>query len=79
MLCPPAIVYLFITGVGLGWSLIQGNVKSMLWPTIFVLLWTMLLNYVCKSSQTLAWILLFSPLILFIIGMAIFLSTKSKS
>ena len=59
MLCPPAIVYLFIAGVGIVWSLIQGNVTSMIWPTIFVLLWTMLLNYVCKSSQTLAWVILF--------------------
>ena len=79
MLCPPAIIYLAITGVGLVWSAYTGNVTSMIWPTIFVLLWTMLLNYVCKSSQTLAWVILFSPLILFIIGMAIFLSTKSKS
>ena len=79
MLCPPAIIYLAITGVGLVWSAYNGNITSMIWPTIFVLLWTMLLNYVCKSSQTLAWVILFSPLILFVIGMTIFLSTKSKS
>lgn len=76
MLCPPALIYLVLAGVGLIWSLYQKNTTSMVWPTIFIILWTMLLNYVCKKSLTLSWILLFSPLILFVIGLTIFMSTK---
>lgn len=76
MLCPPALIYLVLAGVGLVWSLYQKNTTSMLWPTVFVILWTMLLNYVCKKSLTLSWLLLFSPLILFVIGFAIFMNAK---
>lgn len=76
MLCPPALIYLVLAGVGLVWSLYQKNTTSMVWPTIFVILWTILLNYVCKKSLTLSWLLLFSPLILFVIGFAIFMNAK---
>lgn len=76
MLCTPAIIYLAIGAVGFVWSLYQGNIKTMLWPTLFVLIWVFLLNYVCKYSKMMSWILLVSPIIIFLIGMTIFLSTK---
>ena len=76
MLCPPALIYLVIAGVGLIWSLYQKRTTSMIWPTIFILLWTMLLNYACKKSVLLSWVLLFSPLILFIIGLTIFMNSE---
>lgn len=78
MICPPALLYLIISCIGLLWSLFQKSKTSMILPTIFVILWTLLLNYVCKKSVALSWILLFPPVILFIIGLVIFMNILKK-
>jgi len=48
------------------------NILSMIASFLFILLWTWLLNYLCyRRNETLAWILLLLPLILFMAIIAV--------
>ena len=74
MLCPPSLIYLVISLIGLVGSMRFHNVNllSMLASFLFIMLWTWLLNFLCyKKQQTLSWILLLLPLVLFIVIIAV--------
>lgn len=74
MLCPPSLIYLVISLIGLVGSLRFHNVGliSMLISFLFIMLWTWLLNFLCfKKQGALAWILLFLPVVLFIAIIAV--------
>jgi len=74
MLCPPSLIYLVISLISLVGSMRFHNVNllSMLASFLFILLWTWLLNFLCyKKQSTLSWILLFLPLVLFIVIIAV--------
>lgn len=74
MLCPPSLIYLVISLIALVGSMRFHNVSmlSMLGSFIFILLWTWLLNFLCyKKYESLSWILLLLPLILFVLMIAV--------
>lgn len=74
MLCPPSLIYLVISLLSLVFSMRfhNMNILSMIASFLFILLWTWLLNYLCyRRNETLAWILLLLPLILFMAIIAV--------
>ena len=74
MLCPPSLIYLVISLLSLVFSMRfhNMNVLSMIASFLFILLWTWLLNYLCyRRHETLSWILLLLPLVLFIAIIAV--------
>ena len=64
-ICPPAMVYLILSIIGLiTASVIQFSVISLLLKVIFIALWTFLLNYLCSTGYTVvSWILVVLPII----------------
>lgn len=73
MICLPTMVYLVISLLSLVGSLQYHNshIMSVIGFLLFIMLWSCLLNYVCKKSETIAWILLLLPLVMFILIIAI--------
>ena len=74
MLCPPSLIYLVVSLLALVFSLRfhNMNILSMIASFLFILLWTWILNYLCyRRNETLAWILLLLPLILFMAIIAV--------
>jgi hypothetical protein len=77
-LCAPAIVYVVLVVVGLvsqmmgGMATFFGTIGSV----VVALLWTWLLNFICKSGYVgISWVLVFLPIILYIL-LFIFLLNK---
>lgn len=69
-LCAPAIVYVVLVVVGLvsqmmgGMTTFFGTIGSV----VVALLWTWLLNFICKSGYVgISWVLVFLPIILYIL------------
>lgn len=74
MLCPPSLIYLVVSLLSLVLSMRFHNMSmlSMIASFLFILLWSWLLNYLCyRRNETLAWILLLLPLILFLVIIAV--------
>jgi len=73
MICLPTMVYLVISLLSLVGSLQYHNshIMSIIGSLLFITLWSCLLNYVCKKSEPIAWILLLLPLIMFLLVIAV--------
>lgn len=79
-LCPPAIVYLVLVTVGLI-SQMMGNMATIpiiVGTIVIALIWTWLLDYMCKSGYIgISWIIVFLPILLYIL-LFIFLIKYNK-
>ena len=79
-LCTPAKIYLILAITGFIHSLFYTiRLFDMIWSLIWIPLWTLLLNWVCSKGYTVvSWFLLFLPLILVIVAVAIIVSNKTN-
>ena len=74
MICLPALIYLVLALISLLSSLLIHNIKfyTVLVASIFVFLWTWLLNYVCSIGyEDITWIILFLPFIFALLSIVI--------
>jgi hypothetical protein len=74
MICLPALIYLVLALISLLSSLLIHNIKfyTVLVASIFIFLWTWLLNYVCSIGyEDITWIILFLPFIFALLSIAI--------
>lgn len=74
MICLPALIYLVLALISLLSSLLIHNIKfyTVLVASIFVFLWTWLLNYICSIGyEDLTWIILFLPFIFALLSIVI--------
>lgn len=73
MICLPTIVYLVVSLLTLiaSFQYHNSNIISITGSFLFILLWSCLLNYVCKKSETIAWVLLLLPAVSLIVVIAI--------
>ncbi len=84
-LCAPAIVYLILVVVGILGQIMGGiaTISNTIVTIIIAGLWTWLLNFICKSGYTVvSWILVFLPIILYIVLIVFlikFMSNMSKA
>jgi hypothetical protein len=63
-LCTPALIYLVIAVIGILMAIKRTGILSGAVSLIFVLIWTWLLNFLCKKGyNVVSWILLFLPFI----------------
>jgi uncharacterized membrane protein len=63
-LCTPALIYLVIAIIGIIMAVKRTGIMSGAVSIIFVLIWTWLLNFLCKKGyNVVSWILLFLPFI----------------
>jgi len=69
MLCIPAIIYLVFGVISIIMSIVKKqSVLSIFISVIFIALWTFLLNILCSYGyEVISWILLFLPIIMFMI------------
>jgi hypothetical protein len=69
-ICTPAKVYFFISAVAVIISLFSGfHLTPFLMKVGFVLLWTYLVNLLCKKGfKTFSWFFAFSPYIFILVG-----------
>ncbi len=66
MLCTPAMVYVSITFMTMLFLVIAKQYKGMIGKLIFALLWTWLIQTLCKNNYTfVAWLIVILPLLLF--------------
>ena len=65
-LCTPAMIYFVLSFLSLAFSAIYNfNIATILFQSIFIILWSQLLNYFCeKGYSVLSWILVFFPFVL---------------
>ena len=60
-LCPPAIVYLVLSVIALIFNFTY-SIKSALIHIVFIGLWTVVLNYICKKGFVwVSWMLVIIP------------------
>ena len=73
MICLPTMVYLVISLLSLvgSFQYHNSNIISIVGAILFIMLWSCLLNYVCNRSESLAWILLLLPLVLFLLVISV--------
>ena len=74
MICLPTMVYLVVSLLSLvgSFQYHNSNIVSVIGSLIFIMLWSCLINYLCtKKSETLAWILLLLPLVMFVLIIAV--------
>jgi hypothetical protein len=63
-LCTPALIYLVIAVIGILMAIKRTGIMSGAVSLIFVLIWTWLLNFLCKKGyNVVSWFLLFLPFI----------------
>ena len=80
-LCTPAKIYLILAITVFIHSLFY-TVKlfDILWSLIWIPLWTLFLNWICSKGYTfISWILLFLPLIIVVLSIALIVSTVKKN
>ena len=66
MLCTPAMVYVSITFMTMLFLVIAKQYKGMIGKLIFAVLWTWLIQTLCKNKYTfVAWLIVILPLLLF--------------
>lgn len=80
-LCAPAIVYIVLVIVGL----ISQTMSNMITITgtigtiVIALVWTWLLNYICKSGYIgISWVIVFLPIILYILIFVFFIKYNQE-
>ena len=74
MLCLPSLIYLIYSFLGLigSHNFLNLSLLSIIASILFILVWTWLLNLLCrKKLETLSWILLLLPLVLLIAAVAV--------
>jgi len=74
MICLPTMVYLVVSLLSLvgSFQYHNSNIVSVVGSLLFIMLWSALLNYICeKKSETLAWIILLLPLVLFVLVISV--------
>ena len=65
MLCLPALIYLVLGIIGIIYYFNKYSIGTILIKTFFILLWTLLLNYICSCGyEVISWILVLLPFIL---------------
>ena len=66
-LCTPAMIYFVLSVIALMMSVFTSfNIMSLVIKGFFIIVWSLFLNYLCKSGFTaISWILVLLPLILF--------------
>jgi hypothetical protein len=66
-LCTPAMIYFVLSIIALMMSVFTSfNIMSLLIKGFFIIVWSLFLNYLCKSGfSVISWILILFPLILF--------------
>ena len=66
-LCSPAMIYFVLSVIALMMSVFTSfNIMSLVIKGFFIIVWSLFLNYLCKSGFTaISWILVLLPLILF--------------
>ena len=76
MLCVPAIVYLVFGIISIIMSIVEKeSIGSISISAIFIALWTYILNLICSAGyEVISWILVFLPIVIFIILMIMGLS-----
>lgn len=69
MICAPALLYLVISIFAIIYMILAHyDASSILLKSLFILLWTWLLNLICvKGFEVLSWILVLLPYIIFIL------------
>lgn len=80
-LCLPSLIYFILAIVQIAASILFGmaTVSTFISGIIILVLWTWLLNYICKAGyEVLSWILVFVP-ILFTILAILFLANFMKN
>ena len=72
-ICTPAVVYLIISMITIMIAIYNNaRVFSILIKWVFVLLWTWVLNYICKSGYPMvSWVLVLLPYILTLLMVAV--------
>ncbi len=84
-LCAPAFVYAILVIVGIVAQMMSGMATffNTIGTIVIAVLWTWLLNYICKSGYiVVSWILVFLPILLYILLVVFlikFMSSMSKS
>lgn len=73
MICFPSIIYLVVSLLSLlaSFQYHNSSIISITGSFLFILLWSCLLNLVCKKSETAAWILLLLPLVFFVLVISV--------
>ena len=70
MLCLPALIYLIIGIIAIFFYFTKYSIGTVLLKTIFILLWTWLLNFICSQGyEVISWILVLLPYIIFAVFM----------
>ncbi len=75
-LCAPAIVYVILVIVGIIARLMSGmgSFFQIVWTLVVAVVWTWLLNFICKSGYVgVSWFLVFLPIILVILLFVFFI------
>jgi len=72
-ICTPAVVYLIISMITIMIAIYNNaRVFSILIKWLFVLIWTWVLNYICKSGYPMvSWVLVLLPYILALLMVAV--------
>lgn len=72
-ICTPAVVYLIISMITIMFAIYNNaRVFTILIKWLFVLLWTWVLNFICKSGYPMvAWVLVLLPYIMFLMMIAV--------
>ena len=72
-ICTPAVVYLIISMITIMIAIYNNaRVFSILIKWVFVLIWTWVLNYICKSGYPMvSWVLVLLPYILILLMIAV--------
>ncbi len=83
-LCAPALVYVILVVVGILAQMMNGMATffNTIGTVVVAVIWTWLLNFICKSGYTVvSWILVFLPILLYILLLVFlinFISNMSK-
>lgn len=66
-LCTPAMIYFVLSLIALFISVFSNfNIISLLIKGFFIIVWSLFLNYLCKSGfSAISWVLVLLPLIIF--------------
>lgn len=80
-ICAPAKLYLVISAIAIIMALFNKfSMKSILGKTLFILLWTWILNFLCKKGyKTISWFLVLIPYILIAITMFLVYGKTKKN
>ena len=68
-LCTPALVYLVLSVISIVAVANEASISSLFVNTLFVSLWTFLLNVLCQRGYTaLSWVLVLLPIIVLVVA-----------